>query len=54
MAYSTAFRLRTGSTPGMPVHTGQVFSLGPAPNFAEQAQKILLSVSSWAWTSRPM
>jgi len=48
---STALRLSTGSTPGMPVHTGQVFSLGAAPNAVEQAQKILLFVESWAWTS---
>jgi hypothetical protein len=38
----------------MPVHTGQVFSLGCAPKAAEQAQKILLRVESWAWTSSPM
>ena len=51
---STALRLSTGSTPGMPVHTGQVFPLGEAPNAVEQAQKILLRVESWAWTSSPM
>ena len=51
---STALRLSTGSTPGMPVHTGQVFPLGGAPNAVEQAQKILLRVESWAWTSSPM
>ena len=43
MANSTALRFRTGNTPGIPVQTGQVFSLGAAPNFARQGQKILLS-----------
>src|SRR5512140_2390322 len=38
----------------MPVHTGQVFSFGAAPNAVEQAQKIWLRVESWAWTSSPM
>src|SRR6056297_1096977 len=54
MPNSTARRFRTGSTPGMPVHTGQVFSLGSFPNRVEQEQKILVLVRSWAWTSSPI
>jgi hypothetical protein len=46
--------LSTGSTPGIPRHTGQVWVLGGAPKDVEQAQKILVLVFSWAWTSSPM
>src|SRR5579864_9076944 len=53
-ANSTARRLSTGSTPGMPRHTGQTLVLGGAPKRVEQEQKILLSVSSWMWTSSPI
>ena len=40
MANSTTRRFSTGSTPGRPRQTGQVFWFGGAPNFAEQPQKI--------------
>ena len=53
IAYSTTLRLRTGSVPGWPAHTGQVFALGfssatetPAGMRARHVQKILLSVES--------
>ena len=47
-AKSTTVRLSTGSTPGMPRQTGQIWVLGGAPNAVEQAQKILVRVLSWA------
>src|SRR5215813_14269739 len=46
--------LRTGRVPGRPRQTGQVLALGASPKRVEQAQKILVLVSSWTWTSRPM
>src|SRR5690242_14290327 len=54
MAYSTTFLFSTGSAPGIPRQTGQVWELGEAPNLVEQPQKILVLVRSWTWTSRPM
>ncbi len=54
MPNSTARRLMNGSEPGMPWQTGQVAVLGGAPNTARQPQNILVTVESWAWTSRPM
>jgi hypothetical protein len=54
MANSTTWRLRTGSTPGRPRHSGQVLALASAPKRAEQPQKIFECVSSSAWTSSPM
>src|SRR5260370_23656512 len=53
-ANSTAFRFSTGNAPGKPRHTGQVLVLGGSPKRVEQAQKILLSVSNWTWTSSPI
>ena len=45
----------TGSTPGSPVHTGQMLLFGSAPHeSARQLQKILLCVLSWMWVSSPM
>ena len=52
--YSTTFLLSTGSTPGIPRQTGQVWVLGGAPNSEEQPQNILLFVFIWAWTSSPI
>ena len=40
--------------PGSPMHTGQTWVLGGAPNAVLQPQKIFDAVSSCAWTSRPM
>src|ERR1700745_551211 len=53
-ANSTARRLSTGSTPGMPRHTGHTLVLGGAPKRVEHEQKILVSVSSWTCTSSPI
>jgi len=47
-------RFITGSTPGMPMQTGQVAVLGGRPNFVLHPQNSLLSVSNWTWTSSPM
>ena len=45
----------TGSAPGRPRQTGQVWLFGRAPSYAvEQAQNIFDSVRSWQWTSTPM
>ncbi len=49
-----ARRLITGSEPGNPRQTGQVWVFGAAPKVARQPQNILVTVASWAWTSRPM
>src|SRR5205809_5567265 len=54
MPNSTARRLRTGSTPGIPWHTGHVWLFGRAPNVVGHPQNIFELVRSWAWTSRPM
>ena len=48
IAISTTRRFSTGSTPGWPVQTAQVFEFGGEPNEVEQPQKILLAVRSWA------
>jgi hypothetical protein len=45
---STARRLMTGSVPGMPWQTGQVWVLGGAPKAVEQPQNILVRVRSCA------
>ena len=44
--YSTALRFITGSTPGMPRHTGQMLVLGGSPNWLRQRQNIFVSVAS--------
>src|SRR5580704_19560857 len=54
VANSTTCLLSTGRAPGMPRQTGQTFVFGGAPKRVEQEQKILLAVSSWTCTSRPM
>ena len=54
IAKSTAVRFRTGSAPGSPRQTGQMWVFGSAPNAALQPQKIFDAVSSCAWTSSPM
>src|ERR1700760_739335 len=54
VANSTARSFRTGSAPGRPRHTGQIFVLGGAPNLFEQPQKALVLVSNCTWTSSPM
>ena len=48
ISFSRAASFMTGSTPGIPMHTGQVWALGGAPNFAEHPQNSLLSVLSRA------
>src|SRR5882724_11923775 len=54
VANSTAFLFNTGKAPGRPRHTGQTLVLGADPNLVEHEQKILDTVRSWTWTSRPM
>ena len=53
-ANSTALRFSTGSTPGMPRHTGHTLLFGGAPKRVEQEQKIFVSVNNWTWTSSPI
>ena len=45
-AYSTTRLFSTGRLPGIPVHTGQHWVLGAAPNFVAQRQKIFVLVFS--------
>jgi hypothetical protein len=47
MANSTTFLFNTGSAPGRPKQTGQVWELGSEPKAVEQPQNILESVLSW-------
>ncbi len=54
IASVTAWRLRTGSAPGRPRHTGQTLVLGASPKRLRHPQKILVAVRSWTCTSRPM
>src|SRR5512137_743179 len=49
-----ASSLATGSTPGIPRHTGQTLVLGGAPNALAQPHHIFDFVLSWTWVSRPM
>src|SRR3954452_3641987 len=52
---STARRLMTGRTPGIPRQIGQTWLFGDAPAYSdEQPQNILLAVRSCEWTSSPM
>src|SRR4030067_693820 len=55
-AYSTALRLTTGNTPGMPAHTGQteVFGSARVESTTAQLQNIFERVPSSAWVSSPM
>ena len=53
-AKSTARALTTGSAPGSPRHTGQVWMLGGSPNDSSQPQNIFVRVLSWTWISSPM
>src|SRR5579863_5105587 len=54
VAYSTAFALSTGSAPGSPRQTGQMFVLGAEPKWLAHPQKALVAVRSWTCTSSPM
>ena len=51
---SIACALTTGSAPGRPRQTGQVWVLGSAPKVVSQPQNILEAVPSSTWVSRPM
>ena len=53
-AMRTAASFSTGNTPGSPKSTGQAKLFGGAPNWLAAAEKILLCVASWTWTSKPM
>ncbi len=48
-----ALAFTTGSEPGSPRQTGQVWVLGSAPNSVEQPQNILETVFSSTCTSSP-
>ena len=54
MVASMAAALATGSEPGRPRQTGQVWVLGSAPKVVEQPQNIFDAVPSSTWVSRPM
>src|SRR5690606_10285015 len=54
IADSTPVALTTGSAPGRPRQTGQVWVFGSAPRAVAQPQNILVRVPSSTWTSRPM
>ena len=54
MVDSIACALTTGSAPGSPRHTGQVWVLGSAPKVVSQPQNIFDAVPSSTWVSRPM
>ena len=54
MVLRIASRLGTGSTPGYPMQTGQTLVFGSQPYWFGQPQNILLSVRTWACTSRPI
>ena len=49
-----AFSFATGSAPGRPRQTGQVWVLGSAPNSVEQPQNIFETVPSSTCVSRPI
>ena len=53
MADSMALAFTTGSDPGSPRQTGQVWVFGSAPNTVEQPQNIFDAVFSSTCTSRP-
>jgi hypothetical protein len=54
IVYSIAVRFTTGSEPGRPRQTGQVWLLGSAPKVVTQPQNILVLVPSSTWVSRPI
>src|SRR5690554_7837235 len=54
MAYSKTILFKTGSVPGIPIHTGQHFEFGIPPNSVEHPQNILLFVESSTCTSSPI
>jgi hypothetical protein len=56
MAISTAWRFTTGSTPGIPAHTGQTALLGSdcVGSTTAQPQNIFERVANSAWTSKPI
>ena len=47
-------QLATGSAPGRPRQTGQVWVLGGSPKLSVQPQNIFVTVASWTWISSPM
>ena len=53
-AYSSTFWLSTGKVPGSPHTTGSMWVFGSSPNAVDAAVKILLSVPSCTWVSRPI
>ena len=53
IVYSIAAALTTGSAPGRPRQTGQVWVFGSAPKSVAQPQNIFDLVPSSTWVSRP-
>ena len=53
-AYSSTFWFSTGNVPGRPHTTGSMWVLGSSPKVVDAAVKILLSVPSCTWVSRPI
>src|SRR5688572_8070734 len=51
---SSARRFGTGSVPGWPVHTGQIWVFGAPPKVVAHEQNILDAVESSTWHSSPM
>ena len=54
MVDSIAASLATGSAPGRPRHTGQIWVFGSAPKSVAHEQNIFDAVDSSTWVSRPM
>ena len=54
MIREIASRFGTGSVPGCPRQTGQVWVFGSAPNAFVHAQNIFVRVFSSTWHSSPM
>ncbi len=52
-ASSTARRFITGSEPGRPRQTGQMFVFGSSPKALRHPQNSFVAVDSSQWTSRP-
>ena len=53
IVYSIAFSFTTGSAPGKPKQTGQVWVFGSAPKIVLQPQNIFEAVPNSTWTSKP-
>jgi len=54
IVFTIASSFGTGSTPGIPRHTGQTWELLGPPNSFLHEQNIFVFVLSWQWTSSPI